>query len=287
MTKGFIRAGETPLLRAFQDQQQPSNADADIPPQQTLEVVQHEGDVIQLPLWHDLERGTPNSFLRSALFSAIQGKDRQFLTEAVIASSKDVTVKFTGQQLNQEDLTVWDTLVHLARSSPLGNICNFTAHSLLKSLGLHTGGKEHTRLHSTIIRLTGAVVDISHEGKRYFGTLIQSGIKDELTKHYTIKLNPDLIRLYGETQWTALNWNQRLQLRGKSLAQALHGYYSSHGRPFPVRIDTLQKYTGSQNSHSRSFKRQVRRALQELVEVGFLHSYKIDPGDLVTVWRNS
>jgi hypothetical protein len=289
MGKGFNTAADVPLLKHLIDLTEPLNVQ---PPAELstplLKGLQRREDnhVIQLPLWHELERGTPNSFLRSALFSAIQSKDRQYLKEVTLASSKDVSLKFTGEQLNQEDLTVWEALVHLARTSPLGNVCNFTAHGLLKSLELHTGGAEHRRLHSTIIRLAGAVVEIKHEGKQYFGTLIQSGVKDELTKHYAIRLSPELIRLYGETQWTALNWNQRLQLRSKSLAQALHGYYSSHSRPYPVKLVTLQLYTGSQNSDSRSFKRQVNRALKELLEIGFLDNYHLDR-NLVTVWRKS
>jgi hypothetical protein len=39
------------------------------PPETTL-----PAEVIQLPLWPDPVRGAPNSFLRSALFAAIQGK---------------------------------------------------------------------------------------------------------------------------------------------------------------------------------------------------------------------
>jgi hypothetical protein len=239
-------------------------------------------NVTQLPLWMEIERGTPNSFLRSSLFSAIQSKDRQYLEGAILHSSKDVVVKFTGQQLNQEDLTVWDTLVHLARNHPLGNVSVFSAHALLKEIGLETGGDQHRRLHTTIMRLNGAVVDITHEGKRYFGTLIQSGVKDELTKHYVIQLNPDLIRLYGANQWTALNWAQRVDLRGKPLALALHGYYSSHARPYPVKLETLHKYTGSSNRTPKSFKAAVTRALRELVTVRFLEGFKFE-GDLVTV----
>src|SRR5215471_6083939 len=100
-------------------------------------------EIIQLPLWPEPKRGTPNSFLRSALFSAIQGKTRKFLRETTIASQENYTVKFTGEQLNQEDLTVWETIVHLARSEPLGKSCSFTAHGLLKALGLATGGAQH------------------------------------------------------------------------------------------------------------------------------------------------
>ena|SRR5436305_8895490 len=36
--------------------------------------------VIQLPLWPEPARGAPNDVLRSALFAAIQGKGREFIT---------------------------------------------------------------------------------------------------------------------------------------------------------------------------------------------------------------
>src|SRR6202044_3095584 len=93
------------------------------------------------------KRGTPNSFLRSSLFAAVQGKDRRFMKEEVLASQNGITVKFTGEQLNQSDLDVWETLVHLARQHPLGHVRSFTAHGLLKALGLHTGNKDHKWLH--------------------------------------------------------------------------------------------------------------------------------------------
>jgi hypothetical protein len=249
-------------------------------------------NLIQLPLWYEPERGTPNSFLRSALFAAIESKDRQFLKGVILASSKDVSIKFTGEQLNQEDLSVWETLVHLARQHPLGNICQFTAHALLKTLGLHTGGAEHRRLHTTITRMIACAVEIKHERVTYIGSLIDDGmviddgmaIDDKPTKQYALRLNPNLIRLYGETRWTALNWHQRRQLRRKSLAQALHAYYSTHARPVPVKIATLRDYTGSRNTQPADFKRKVRKALTELVKIGFLNDYRIER-DLVTVLR--
>lgn len=243
-------------------------------------------EVIQLPLWPEPKRGTPNSFLRSALFSAIQSKDRQFLKEVTLASQDGITVKFTGEQLNQEDLTVWETLVHLARRHPLGNSCAFTAHGLLKALGLPTGGDQHRVLHSAIIRLTACAVEIRHDRKIYFGSLVESGAKDELTSHYVVRLNRDIIRLYGESQWTGIDWQQRLKLRRKPLAQALHAYYSSHRSPFPVTLAFLQKITGSKNTQAASFKRQCRVALDVLSHIGFLQSYTIE-ADRVTVSRNA
>jgi hypothetical protein len=239
---------------------------------------------IQLPLWPEPKRGTPNSFIRSALFAAIQSKDRVFLKEATLASQRGISVKFTGEQLNQEDLSVWETLAHLARQHPLGCMCEFTAHGLLKSLGQHTGLSQHKQLHSTIIRLTACAVEITHEGKTYFGPLVKSGLKDELTSHYRIELNRELIRLFGDNQWTALDWQQRQQLRGKLLAQALHAFYSSHRQPFPIKLDTLRGYVGSRNIQRAGFKIKLRAALEELVSIGFLTGYDIT-GDAVTVVR--
>jgi hypothetical protein len=238
---------------------------------------------LKLPDWPNTKRGTPNSFLRSALFSAIQSKDRVFLKNAVLASQEGFTVKFTGEQLNQEDLTLWETLVHLAKDQPLGNICEFTAYGILQSMGLGDGGIERDRLHIGIIRLGACMVEISHNGSRtYFSSLIDSGAKDELTSHYTIQLNRQLIKLYGQNTW--VDWEQRLQLRKKPLAQALHSYYSSHKKPYPVKIETLHQLSGSKNKQMPNFKTKIVSALDELVNINFVKSYRID-GDMVIVKR--
>jgi TrfA protein len=253
---------------------------------QMAELAKHREatEAVHLPDWPEPKRGTPNSFLRSALFAAIQGKDRVFIKERILFAQQGITVKFTGEQLNQEDLDVWEILVHLARENPLGHQCSFTAYGLLKALHLPTGGSQHKKLHSVIIRLTACATEITHEGRTYFGSLIESGVKDELSSHYSIKLNRNLIGLYGNTQWTAIDWDQRLQLRRKPLAQALHAHFSSHERPYPMKLSTLQELTGSRNTQPASFKRQVKTALISLVDIGFLRSYEIAT-DLVKVER--
>ena len=239
-------------------------------------------ETLQLPLWPAIKRGTPNTFLRSALFCAIQSKDRQFLKEEVLASQEGISVKFTGQQLNQEDLSLWETLVHMARDLPLGELLTCSAHSILMAQGLPTGGEQHKQLHSAIIRLQACSVEVTYEGKTYFGGLVKSGkkaagkkVKGKPTSHYAIELNRELIKLYGENQWTALDWDQRRRLARKPLAQALHGYYSSHRNPFPVSFAFLQKITGSRNRQASGFKRRCSEALQDLKEVGFLLSYNV------------
>jgi TrfA protein len=239
---------------------------------------------IQLPLWQEGKRGTPNSFLRSALFAAIQGKDRVYLEGATLFSQQGITVKFTGKQLNQEDMTVWLALVDLGRQHPLGDECNLTAYKILKHMGLKDGGEQRKVLHNSILRLTACVVEISYSKKLYGGSLIYEFRVDEETKHYKIFLNRNLINLFGESDWTAINWAQRKQLKTKPLASKLHEYYSSHEYPKPVTIKFLYKMTGSRNSQTASFKRQVKSALDALIKIGFLDSFRIE-NDLITVKR--
>ena len=243
-----------------------------------------DSKVIYLPACPDSKRAAPNSFLRSALFAAIQSKDRQFVKGLTLASQDGITVKFTGEELNQTDLEVWEAIVHKYKENPLGKHCVFTAHDLLKTLGLPTGNSQHKQLHTTIIRLTGGVLEVNHNGKKYIGALIKSSVKDEITHHYGIELNKALINLFGESQWTALDWEQRKQLRKKPLTQALHAFYSSHRKPFPLKLETLKAYTGSRNTQKADFKRKVKAALEALMKVGFLSSFKIE-NDIVHVER--
>ncbi len=239
---------------------------------------------IQLPLWGEDKRGTPNSFLRSSLFAAIQSKDRYFTKNEILYAQKGITVEYTGERLNQEDLTLWETLVHLAKEHPLGNECTFTAHGILKTMDMPTGGRNYKRLHEGIVRLTGGVIEVTHEGREYFGTLIDGGKRKKEENYYYLRLNEELLCLYGETQYTEINWGERLELRQKPLAQALHVFYSTHREPYPIKLDTLYKLVGSQNNKLKGFKQQVKIALKALVAIGVLQSYQIE-GDLVIVKR--
>jgi len=241
-------------------------------------------EVIQLPLWPYGRRGSPNSFLRSALFAAIQGKDRSFIKDTTLFSQQGISVKFTGERLNQEDMTIWLALVDLARQHPLGTECNFTAYGILKHIGLSVGGEQRERLRLSIERMTACMVKIGTGRLTYGGSLIDEFVIDEQTKNYRLNLNQKLINLFSENDWTALSWDQRKQLRSKPLAQKLHEYYSSHAVPKPVTLGFLHKISGSNNSQIKDFKRRTKDALDQLVRIRFLESHSIED-DLVTVRR--
>jgi hypothetical protein len=240
--------------------------------------------VIYLPTWREDRRGSPNSFLRSALFAAIQSKDRVYLEKAELFTQEGISVTYTGKQLNQEDLTVWLALVDLMKKDPLGTECKFTSHEILKYMDLGTGGREYERLNDAIVRMIACAVVIKTGTRTYMGSLISGCDINEHTKVYRLDLNRHLVKLFGENDWTAINWEQRKRLRHKPLCLKLHDYYSSHDKPLPVSIEFLLNITGSTNSQKASFKRQVKTALEELVKIGFLKEYFLK-GDIVSVER--
>jgi hypothetical protein len=241
-------------------------------------------EVVQLPLWPYGRRGSPNSFLRSALFAAIQGKDRSFIKDTTLFSQQGISVKFTGERLNQEDMTIWLALIDLAHYLPLGSECLVTSYAILKHMGIGDGGRERERLRLSIERMTACMVKIKTGRYTYGGSLIEEFTADEDTRSYKLRLNYKLINLFGKDDWTGLCWEQRKALRNKPLALKLHEYYSSHERPFAVTVDFLHKVTGSGSNDPYGFKRKINAALDELVRVGFLASYTVE-GQAVTVSR--
>jgi hypothetical protein len=238
--------------------------------------------LFQFPLWPEPVRGMPNPALRSALFSAIQSKDRRWLENELIASVNGVEIRFQGRQLNQEDLEVCAEVFHLARLQPPGETCHTAAHALLKSIGRSTGRTDHRLLHASLIRLQAHSLQIKAGRYTYFGALIQKGVKDDLTRHYVIKINPDLAPLFN-SGWTALDVQQRQSLKGKSLALWLHAFYASHAKPYPYKVATLRDLSGSRTKDLKAYRQNLRKALANLRTTEAITSWEIDDDDLVRV----
>ena len=163
-------------------------------------------EVIQLPLWPEAKRGAPNAVLRGALFAAVH-KDRRYLESELLAAQDGITVRFTGKQLDQADLDVWEQALHLARTQALGTECHFTAHGFLKALDRSTGKRDHKWLSSTFARLGATWVEISDGRRTYLGSLIERGVRDEDTGRYVLEINPQLARFFSPTRWTQIDWD--------------------------------------------------------------------------------
>ena len=116
------------------------------------------------------------------------------------------------------------------------------------------------------------------------GTLVSKAFRDEDTGRYVVIFDKDMLTLY-EAGYSHIDWNQRMALGKSTLAKWLHGFYATHAKPYPYKVETLHNLCGSLDKSLRSFRQKLKKALDELVNVGAIDGWKIDKDDLVTVLR--
>jgi hypothetical protein len=175
-------------------------------------------------------------------------------------------------------------IVHLSRQQLPGFSVTFSAHALLTALGRGSGKSQHEWLKESMARLGGAFVEITFHGRDAFG---EKGFlryyRDELTQRYVVELTESMLRLFEEG-YTYIEFEQRQKLRKQPLALWLHGFLSSHAAPFPMKIATIHRLSGSGSKTLRDFKYRLGKALEALVNIGTLASFEF-ADDMVKIKR--
>ena len=243
-------------------------------------------NVVQLPLWPEPVRAVPNGFLRSALFGAIARGKRRYIDGEQLAALDGVEIRYKGQRLDQGDLDVWESVLHAVRLQEMGSQCRLTSYALLKLMGLTDTGKNRATLQNRIERLVANALTVKQGRYTYIGSLIRFAAKDEDTQEWVIELDAKLRPLFAADQFTQVEWAVRHELSGKPMAQWLHGFYTSHAKPFPLKIETLHRLCGSEAKRMTDYKVDLRRNLDAVADASEAHgegfSYDIR-GDLVHV----
>ena len=246
--------------------------------------------VVQLPLWPEPVRAVPNGFLRSALFGAIRKGRRRYLKAEQLAALDGIEIRYTGERLDQGDLDVWESVLHAVRLQELGSQCRVTSYALLKLMGKTDTGKNRATLHERITRLRANAVEVRQGRYCYIGGLIAGAAKDEETQEWVIELDAKLRPLFAADQFTQVEWAVRHALDGQPLAQWLHGFYASHAKPFPLKVETLHRLCGSEATLMSDYAKTLRKALDAVAEASAAHgegfSYDIR-GDLVHVEKKA
>ncbi len=247
-------------------------------------------NVVQLPLWPEPVRAVPTGFLRSALFGAIAKGRRRYIDGEQLAALDGIEIRYTGQRLDQGDLDVWESVLHAVRLQELGSQCRVTSYALLKLMGKTDTGKNRATLNKRITRLVASALTVKQGRYTYIGGLIRFAAKDEETQEWVIELDEKLRPLFAADQFTQVEWAVRHALDGQQLAQWLHGFYASHAKPFPLKIETLHRLCGSEAGEMWKFAQKLRKALDAVAEACAAHgeefSYEIR-GDLVHVEKKA
>lgn len=252
------------------------------------------------PNWEDEFMAMPDPVLRSALFAAtergrVSRKERQFMNVPVPALA-GISIAYMGVGLTQSDLTVWGMVLHMYRGKAGGETLRFSAAEFLKQLGRDTGRSNRKWLYESLDRLSATHLKIHAPRGGFSGSLLGfshdwegSGTTPKerenlVPLNYSIAIHPDLI-LFFTTSWSKLYWQQRLQLKS-ALAKWLHGFYSTHANPYPMKVETIRELSGSKAQRASIFLAQVKDALKELKAVGMLESASIDTTGKVSVKKH-
>jgi hypothetical protein len=243
--------------------------------------------VYQLSFWADSKRGVPNEFVRSALFPAIPLNKATYVERQTIFSQGGFTITFTGKQLTQADLDVYEGIIHIARGVTEGNKIHFAAHHFLKLIGRHTGKTQHEWLINVLERLTATSVGIiRNDQKVFWGSLLPKGSADLRDGKFTVEINREMIQLFSHG-YTVIEWEHRRQLGKKPLAQALHGWICSHTKPYPVTVQYLRDLTGSKTKSLKGFRYNLKEALEAIKGTGAITGWHMDEADKVFVTKPS
>lgn len=245
--------------------------------------VEVEAKLELLPNWSDSVRRIPNVALRSALFGTMRKGLHPYVEQMEVSALGSVSILYTGALLDQDDLDVWAAVLHLARMQKLGEECRITAYRLLKVLGKTDSGKNRRVLDLSISRLKATALQVKVGRYAYEGSLIHEVYRDHHERSeriYVIRLNSKLGAFFREDQFTDVDLSIRYALRGKPLAKWIHGFYSSHARPYDLKIETLHRLCRSQASSLIDFKKNLLKSLEAVKQasanVGRPFSYLVD-----------
>lgn len=243
------------------------------------------------------QRAAFNELFNSALFNARNRKQpRKYLKEASIPVIGNHRITYTGEELRQDDGTVWLQLVHLAKELPPGNAVEFTPINFLKSINWSTDGRSYNRLQSCLTRLQATSLKIHFvrsELKRCASLSMlpffewEDSATGKALSRYQVKIDPALVQLFEGARFTRIEWQQRLALPD-GIATWLHGYYASHKVPHPIKLDIIKGGAGitAQRKHLREIVNKALEALKSQ-ECRFLLDSHIDADGLVHVVRNN
>lgn len=266
----------------------------------------------QLMMWPEDDRAAPNEFLRSGLFSS---RNRNVPRSVYLAQNPlQISVvggghiSFIGEEVRQDDQTVWLQLVQLSKAARCPSV-TFTPHSFLKAIDWPTTGPSYSRLLGTIRRLTACTVEVySSRHDRGISTRLLAGYEyshnDQKLWNVKVFDREDRLLFLYEKLYSRIDWETRLALP-EGVATWLHAFFCTHQEPYALKVETLLRGAGIEvdvdapedvelsvkeqasrkRARLRDAKKILKRALDALVAVGFLQSYEISKAGLVSVVR--
>lgn len=222
-----------------------------------------------LPEIFEDRRAIPNCFLRGALFGMVRKGRRALVENQPIFTMSQYEVSFSGSEMDQNDLEIWDTLIYLAKNRNIDSELRITLYDLCQQMRLSPTQKTYERLVARVQRLQFGQVKINKDKKQFGGSLINNYYIDtDGDGKLVIEYNKKLMPLFVDGDYTLISADIRHLLGDNQLARWLYNFYESHNQPIPFAINFIQKLCRSE-SEPKEFKRLLKNA-SELVKKAHL-----------------
>lgn len=241
------------------------------------------------PGWSEDKRGMSKSLARSALF-AVRDKRlaRERYDNAIMAALEGVEIRYSGEELRQDDHDVFMQMCHLARDEHIGEEVHITGAQALEGLKWGRSQDDYERLRACYKRMLEGTVYVTVTkgrsitrlyGAHLFATVSAEGDNassiDSLNARWTIKLNADLANIINGNEMTLIKWAADRKMT--ALAKWLHRFFATHDKPFDYKAETLHRLCGSKQANMATFRQNLKRALEEVQESGYIKSYMVGP----------
>jgi hypothetical protein len=222
-----------------------------------------------LPDIFEDKRAIPNCFLRGALFGMVRKGRRGLVKDKLIFNMSHYDISFSGEDLDQNDLELWDTFIYLAKNRQVDKELRITLYDLCQQMKLTATKNNYIRLVNRAKRLAFGKVSIKANSQEYYGSLIDNVYIDtngdgKLVIQYNKQLSP----LFTDGDYTLISADTRYLLGENQLARWLYNFYESHNKPIPFGIDFIQRLCRS-DSEIKSFKQKLKIAL-DLIKKAYL-----------------
>jgi hypothetical protein len=217
-----------------------------------------------LPEIYESKRAIPNVFLRGGLFGLVRKGKRALVGDKTIFTMSQYQMSFTGYELDQNDLELWDTLIYLAKDRQINDELRLTLYDLCKQMNLTDAKSNYDRIINRAKRLAFGKVSIKSNKKEYYGSLLDDVYIDH-NEHgkLVIRYNKKLMHLFVDNDFTFIDNTIRKELGDNQLARWLFCFYATHKEPIPFGFDFLYKLSGS-CAEKKEFNRKIKLALEEI-----------------------
>ena len=248
----------------------------------------------ELAGWNCGNAPTSNVISNSALFHVQVPKTaRKVYHKQILASRANVTIRYSGEELYQDDLDVLLCLINISKDA-IGARHTVTWATLLRMLGLQETGRSYEKVQNSLERLCEGSISVrrtysdtppvNQKGKQLRDGILNSDwgvrhllmyVQCERGKPIVFALDISLTQYFSNNEYGLVDTKKRFSLGKNDLAKMLQCIIAGQAANIQrYKVSTLQRYSGLE-CEERFFKRYLVIAMQKLVVAGIIFDFEI------------